>query len=58
MKIEGLLNEDGIQLSQTSPDHIKGILDKAGPRLGCKPDWPQQELMKGNGMSFRPYKIW
>ena len=55
MKIEGLLNEDGIhtweKLSQTSPDHIKGILDKAGPRYRMhKPDtWPQQAALAHEG---------
>lgn len=55
MKIEGLLNEDGIhtweKLSQTSPEHIKGILDKAGPRYRMhKPDtWPQQAALAHAG---------
>ncbi len=48
MKIEGLLNDDGIhtweKLSETTPDHLRGVLDKAGPRYKMhKPDtWPEQ----------------
>jgi len=47
-KIAELLRADGIttflQLAATSPDHIRGVLDKAGPqyRIADPGTWPEQ----------------
>ena len=55
-KIEGLLNEDGIQtwkkLSETTPDHLRDVLvNKGGKRYRMhKPDtWPEQAALAHQG---------
>ncbi len=54
-KIEQLLNDAGIltfaQLADTDPDHIKTILDAAGPRfqMHVPTTWPNQSALARDG---------
>lgn len=52
-KISFILKEAGIasfaQLAQEDPVHLKGLLDKAGLRLGDPTTWPEQAKLAAEG---------
>lgn len=52
-KIDKILKEAGIatfrQLAEKSPEEIKGILNRAGLRLGDPTSWPEQASLAAQG---------